>query len=82
MLSQNTPNPFNLNTAMEHMLPANESTAAILIFNISGETIKEYKLSDAKGTVTSEEAELIKGIYFYALAVNSQEITIKKMIVN
>jgi hypothetical protein len=82
LLSQNTPNPFNSSTVIEYSLPTNESNAALLIFNFSGETIKEYKLSDAKGTITIDAAGLLKGIYFYALVVNGQEMITKKMIVN
>jgi Chaperone of endosialidase/Secretion system C-terminal sorting domain len=82
VLSQNTPNPFNSATTIEYAVPADQTNAAILIFNFTGETIKEFKLSDAKGSITIQAAGMPKGIYFYALVVNGQEIITKKMIVN
>jgi len=81
-LGQNTPNPFKTSSVIEYSLPANELEASLLIFNLNGQTIKEYKLNETKGSVTIEEGVLGKGMYLYSLISNGEEIITKKMIVN
>ena len=81
-LGQNTPNPFRTSSVIEYSLPANELEASLIIFNLNGQTIKEYKLNETKGNVTIEEGVLGKGMYLYSLVSNGEEIITKKMIVN
>ncbi len=45
----------------------NETNASILIFNLNGQTLKEYKLTEAKGTITIDANVLTKGLYLYSL---------------
>ncbi len=81
-LGQNTPNPFKNSTVIEYSLPTNEKNASILIFNLNGQTIKEYKLNDSKGNITIDDNVLSKGLYLYSLISNGQEIATKKMLMN
>jgi Chaperone of endosialidase/Secretion system C-terminal sorting domain len=81
-LSQNVPNPFNSSTVINYVLPENSSNASILIFNLNGETIKEYKIIQSKGNITIESGTLSKGMYLYSLVLNGKEIATKKMIAN
>jgi hypothetical protein len=81
-LGQNTPNPFRTSSVIEYSLPANELEASLLIFNLNGQTIKEYKLDKANGSITIEAGVLGKGMYLYSLISNGEEIITKKMIVN
>ena len=81
-LAQNTPNPFKNSTTIEYALPLDDKNASILIFNLNGQTIKEYKLLEAKGTITIDANTLTKGLYLYSLISNGQEIATKKMLVN
>jgi hypothetical protein len=81
-LGQNTPNPFKTSSVIEYSLPENEKNTSLLIFNLNGQTIKEYRLDKSKGSVTIEEGVLGKGMYIYSLVSNGEEIISKKMIVN
>ncbi len=81
-LGQNTPNPFRTSSVVEYSLPENENNASLLIFNLNGQTIKEYKLTQIKGAITIEAGTLQKGMYLYSLVSNGEEIITKKMLVN
>ena len=81
-LGQNNPNPFKNATIIEYSLPVSEKNASILIFNLNGQTLKEYKLSDAKGSITIDGTVLSKGLYLYSLISDGKEIATKKMLMN
>jgi Chaperone of endosialidase/Secretion system C-terminal sorting domain len=81
-LGQNTPNPFKNSTVIEYSLPVTEKNASILIFNLNGQTLKEYKLSETKGSITIDSNVLSKGLYLYSLISEGQEIATKKMLMN
>jgi Chaperone of endosialidase/Secretion system C-terminal sorting domain len=81
-LGQNNPNPFKNSTIIEYSLPVNEKNASILIFNLNGQTLKEYKLLETKGSISIDSTILTKGLYLYSLIVNGQEIATKKMLMN
>ncbi len=81
-LGQNTPNPFKNSTVIEYSLPVTEKNASILIFNLNGQTLKEYKLSETKGSITIDSNVLSKGLYLYSLISDGQEIATKKMLMN
>ncbi|MDR1847005.1 MAG: T9SS type A sorting domain-containing protein [Bacteroidales bacterium] len=81
-LYQNTPNPFTATTEIQYFLPAETTSASILIFNMQGGLIATYPLSATFGfgSVIISGALLNAGIYFYTLIVNNHEIDTKKMI--
>ncbi len=81
-LGQNTPNPFKTSTIIEYSLPQQDEEVSLMIFNLNGQTIKEYKLNDKKGSININQGELSKGMYLYSLITNGQEIATKKMLVN
>lgn len=81
-LGQNTPNPFRTSTVIEYSLPEGETEASILLLNLNGQTLREFKLTDIKGSITIESNTLQKGMYLYSLIANGKEIITKKMIVN
>jgi hypothetical protein len=79
-LDQNIPNPFSDITSISYSLPESDKNASILLLNLNGQLIKEFKLKDAKGAITISSGELQKGIYLYSLVSNNSEIITKKMI--
>jgi Chaperone of endosialidase/Secretion system C-terminal sorting domain len=81
-LGQNTPNPFKTSTIIDYSLPEGEKDASILLLNLNGQTLREFKLNDVKGSITIESSSLQKGMYLYSLISNGKEIATKKMIVN
>lgn len=81
-LGQNNPNPFKNETIIEYSLPVSETNASIMIFNLNGQTLKEYKLIDVKGTISIDSTVLTKGLYLYSLISDGKEIATKKMLMN
>ena len=81
-LGQNTPNPFRTSTVIEYSLPEGETEASILLLNLNGQTLREFKLTAIKGSITIESNTMQKGMYLYSLIANGEEIATKKMIVN
>ncbi len=85
-LSQNFPNPFNPITSINYELEiTNYELAKLLIFNVLGEKVKEFDLSEPSGTVVwngkdSFENQVSSGIYFYTLKTNSFSETRKMLL--
>ncbi len=77
-LEQNYPNPFNPSTSINYDLGnGNYELGKLSIYNILGETIKEFEIANSKGSVvwdgTNElERNVSSGIYFYELKVGNQ----------
>lgn len=81
-LGQNTPNPYSTSTIIEYRLPNTEKNASIIVFDLTGKKIKEFKLNNTKDSIEINQGELQKGMYIYSLISNNSEITSKKIIVN
>lgn len=80
-LGQNTPNPFDNKTEIAYSFPKEDGNVVMMIFNLSGEKLKEFQLKEAKGTVTLQANEFKPGMYLYSLISNNNEIITKKMLV-
>lgn len=80
-MSQNIPNPFDNQSIINYTLPKNEKTASIAIFDFNGKYIKEFKLTETKGSITISSEEIGKGIFLYSLITNNEPIISKKMII-
>ncbi len=81
-LGQNTPNPFNNKTEIAYSFPKGDSNVIMMVFNLSGEKLKEFPLKEEKGTVTLQANDFKPGLYLYSLISNNNEIITKKMLVN
>lgn len=74
-LEQNFPNPFNPSTTINYELPiTNYENAKLTIFNLRGETVKDFALNTKKGSVVwngknNLGKETASGIYFYQIKV-------------
>ncbi|MDD4830501.1 MAG: T9SS type A sorting domain-containing protein [Bacteroidales bacterium] len=80
-LYQNTPNPFNTTTEIKYFLPEGSTNAYIYIFNLQGNLLLTYNLSDnGFGSVIINGSSLNAGMYIYSLVVNGQEAETKRMI--
>lgn len=80
-LEQNYPNPFQGKSVIEYSLPEYEENASIMVFNMTGKLLKEYKLREKSGTIEVNSDDFEPGIYLYSLISNNDEIITKKMIV-
>ncbi len=85
-LEQNYPNPFNPSTTINYELKiTNYEKSKLVIFNILGEKVKEFVLSEPKGSVvwngTNEIGkEVSSGVYFYRLETSRRFSEVKKMV--
>jgi len=80
-LEQNYPNPFQGKSIIEYSLPEYEENASIMVFNMTGKLLKEFKLREKSGTIEVSSDDFEPGIYLYSLISNNDEIITKKMIV-
>lgn len=80
-LGQNTPNPFDNSTEIAYSFPKGAQNVVLMVFNLSGESLKEFKLREEKGTVTLEASTFKPGLYLYSLISDNSEIITKKMLV-
>lgn len=81
-LSQNHPNPFNPQTVISYELKT-ENSGRLEIFNVRGEKVKEFSLSESKGEViwngtNNFGKEISSGVYFYKLSTKDFS-EVKKM---
>ena len=80
-LYQNTPNPFNTTTEIKYFLPEESTNAYIYVFNLQGNLLLTYNLSDnGFGSVIINGSSLNAGMYIYSLVINGQEAETKRMI--
>lgn len=80
-LYQNTPNPFNITTEIKYFLPEGSPNAYIYVFNLQGNLLLTYNLSDnGFGSVVINGSSLNAGMYIYSLVINGQEAETKRMI--
>jgi hypothetical protein len=77
-LSQNFPNPFSTSTTIKYNL--DNPNGKLVITDVQGKNVGEYKLTDNSGEVIIAE-NLMPGVYFYSLYSNDTMISKKKMIV-
>ena len=82
---RNFPNPFNPITTISFDLPINITNPVIEIFNIKGEKIKQYSISDFQSSIVwdgtnSNHNQVSSGIYLYRLRSDEGVLISKKML--
>ncbi|MBI3503056.1 MAG: DUF3494 domain-containing protein [Bacteroidetes bacterium] len=81
-LSGNTPNPFSDYTVIYYQLPENTSDATITVYDITGKSLlKNYKVSEMKGSVKITTQDMQNGVYIYRLEQNGIILQSRKMVV-
>lgn len=80
-LGQNVPNPFSNSTEISYTFPKDSKNVMLMVFNLNGETLKEFRLTEDKGTVTLDASQFRPGLYLYSLISDNSEIITKKMLV-
>ena len=81
-LAQNVPNPFTENTTIPYNIPRGFNTAALIISDQAGRTIKQIMLSKTgKGIIKINATELRAGTFSYSIVVDGKTVDSKKMIV-
>lgn len=82
MLYQNTPNPFNGQTAIRFQIAEGAHSAYICIFDIQGKQLQRHDLSTSDDSLTIDGTQLGAGMYLYSLIVDGKEIDTKRMILS
>jgi len=88
-LQQNFPNPFNPETIIQYELPEN-SYVTIIIYNILGQLVKDFKLSFEDITVGNHSVTwdgtnykgipVASGVYFYTIQQGHYAATEKMLL--
>jgi hypothetical protein len=80
-LEQNNPNPFNQSTQIRYSIPADYSSAKLIITSIDGKSVRTYTLSGkGQGQVTLNASELSVGSYTYSLNVDGKILDTKTLV--
>ncbi|MDP8201800.1 MAG: PKD domain-containing protein [Candidatus Tenebribacter burtonii] len=81
----NHPNPFNPTTTISYNLPVNVVNPILQIFNIKGERINQYSLSNFQSSIIwdvsdSNQNQVSSGVYIYRIKTNKGVLLSKKML--
>lgn len=80
-LYQNTPNPWNSETAIRYSLPQSVATACIYIYDMQGKQLKSIPAPGrGESSVTLSASGLQAGMYLYALVADGRLVDSKQMI--
>lgn len=84
-LKGNYPNPFFANTKIQFSISQDTKKAKINIYNIKGQSIKEYSVSNNQNSIfwdgTDKNHKRVEsGIYFYKLDIDNKTVDLRKMI--
>ena len=82
---RNFPNPFNPITTISFNLPVNATNPVIEIFNIKGERIRQYSISDFQSSITWNGTDtnhnlVSSGVYLYRIKTDEGVLMPKKML--
>ena len=80
-LEQNYPNPFDGQSVIAYKLPETEENASIMVFDMTGNLKKEYRLTEKEGKIIINASDFKNGIYLYSLISSNKEIITKRMII-
>lgn len=81
ILEQNTPNPFSENTIIKYDLGTEQIVdAQIVVYDMSGKTMRTFDLNNTKGRVEVRRNELSPGIYAYSLIKAGSVVDSKIMV--
>ena len=80
-LAQNRPNPFQENTIVDYVLPANVNNAYIQVTGLDGKVLGKVAITETgKGQVTIQSKNYPAGTYFYSLVLDEQVMETKRMV--
>ncbi|MFT3705106.1 MAG: tail fiber domain-containing protein [Agriterribacter sp.] len=81
-LAQNSPNPFRGNTVISYNVPQQGGlgTSQIVVYDAAGKALKQFNVSQGRGTVNLDASMLPSGTYNYSLFVDGKVVDTKKMV--
>lgn len=79
--SQNTPNPFTLETNISFFIPNNINNASLVIYNVKGSKVKEIQIDKrGNGNLVITKNDIETGSYFYTFILDGKKMESKIMI--
>lgn len=82
-LSTSNPNPFNHSTQISYNINSINSSAFIIIYNMTGQVVKRLPINNiGKGTISVDGSNLNSGTYLYSLIVDGEVIDTKNMMLS
>jgi hypothetical protein len=82
LIDQNDPNPFTSETTIKYSLPASASSAAMIIYDLTGKQITKYPIESGSTSLTVTSEDLPAGIYIYSLYADGKALGSKRMVVS
>ena len=81
IISNAYPNPADGYTGITYNLNSARD-AKLVLFNLLGSTVKEFKLTDRQNTLVISTADLQSGVYYYTLIADGKSISSRKLVVS
>jgi hypothetical protein len=75
------PNPVQEHGFIDYKINAESVKATIIVHNILGKSMGEYELSASENRLKIATDELVSGVYFYTVYINSNGILTRKLII-
>ena len=75
------PNPVSSNLTINYSIEGNVDNARVDVYDVLGQVVSTYKLSNNKGQLKVNVDALTSGVYFYAIKVNDETIRTERVIV-
>ncbi len=75
------PNPAITSAALEYEITGELREAKIIISNVLGSSIGEYKLTKDARKMQFDTSDFAPGIYFYTLSVDGKSLFTRKLVV-
>lgn len=80
-LFQNSPNPFSVSTEIKLQLPLHAANAEVVIYTLDGKPVKTIAVQDrGQVSIMLEAGSLSAGMYHYALLVDQELVSTKRMV--
>ncbi len=80
-LSDAFPNPANDKVSFKYDLPAEVSSAKVIIRNMIGSVVREASLSRQNKEVSINTSDLNEGVYFYSFILDDNVYVTKKLVI-
>lgn len=75
------PNPVLDNLTINYNIAGDFNNAAIDVYDVLGQKVKTYILSNKKGQLSINAGELNSGVYFYTIKVGNKSIRTERVII-
>ena len=79
-ISDPIPNPSTGKVTINYMLPAGDQAGTLYIYNVTGQVVSEYMLTDIHSSITIQ-SNLSAGTYLYHIKTSSGETETKKLLI-